>query len=106
MSALSDPAKRTANETNDSHAGFFKAKLDLCFTFADIAETNLKIGHSKSAESAMSKAQEGWVTAQRLISDPIHAKRLTDEEIRDITAELERLRARIDGLIQLFRKQR
>src|ERR1700694_826271 len=104
MSDLSDPANRITNETNDSHAGFFKAKLDLCFTFADIAETNFKIGHSESGESAMSKAELGCATAQRLLSDPKHAKHLTAEEIQDITVELERLRARIDGLQQRFKK--
>ena len=104
MSALSDPAKRTANETNDSHAGFFKAKLDICFTFADIAETNYKIGHSESGESAMGKAEQGWSTAQRRLLDPAHAKHLTNEEIQDITEELEWLRARIDEVQQRFRK--
>jgi hypothetical protein len=106
MSALSGPTNKLQPKWNDSHAGFFKAELALCFTLTDVAETNFKIRHSESAERAMSKAQEGWASAQRLISDPIHAKRLTGEEIQDITVELERLRARIDGLIQLFKKQR
>jgi hypothetical protein len=104
MSSLSGPTNKLQPEWNDSHAGFFKAELALCFTLADVAEAKFRIGHSESAESAMSKAQEGWATAQRLISDPTHAKRLTDEEIQEITVELERLRARIDGLIQLFKK--
>ena len=104
MSAPSDLPNNPLPELNDSHAGFFKAKLDICFTFADIAETNFKIGHSKSADSTMSKAQEGWSTAQRLLSDPAHAKHLTNEEIQDITAELERLRARIDEVRQRFKK--
>jgi len=102
MSALSDPANRTTNETNDSHAGFFKAKLDLCFTFADIAETNFRICHSESGENAMSKAELGCATAQRLLSDPEHANHLADEEIRKITVELERLRARIAEVRQRF----
>jgi soluble cytochrome b562 len=104
MSALSGPTNKLQPEWNDSHAGFFKAELALCFTLADVAEATFKIGHSESAESAMGKAQEGWATAQRLVSDPRHAKRLTDDEIQDITVGFERLRARIDGLMQLFKK--
>jgi hypothetical protein len=69
MSAPSDPPNNQLPELNDSHAGFFKAKLDICFTLADIAETNFKIGYSKFGESAMSKAEEGLATAQRLLSD-------------------------------------
>ncbi len=89
---------------NDSHADFLKADLEICFTFATVAETNFRIGHSESAESAIEKAQRGFNTVQRLLSDPAHGKYLTDEEIQNITAELERLRARIDEVRQRFRK--
>ena len=89
---------------NDFHADFLKADLEICFTFATVAETNSRIGHSESAESAMEKAQQGFNTVQRLLSDPTHGKYLTDEEIQNITAELERLRARIYEVRQRFRK--
>jgi hypothetical protein len=103
MNAPSDlPNKKP--EPNDSHAGFFKADLALCFTFVQVAETNFKIGNSKSADRAIRRVQAGWNAAHRLLSDPAHAKHLTDEEIQDITAELGRLRARIDELRQRFRK--
>ena len=104
MSVPSDPPDRVQLEPNDSHADFLKAKLALCFTFAEIAETNFRIGHSESADSAMSKAQKGWATATRLLSDPDHAKHLTDGEIQNINTELERLRAKIDGLPHRFKK--
>jgi hypothetical protein len=104
MKAPSDTSNDSQYEWNDSHADFFKAELALCFTFVRVAETNFRIGHLKFADAAMSNAEEGWATAQRLLSDPKHAKHLTDEEIQDITTELRRLRARIDELEQRFKK--
>jgi hypothetical protein len=103
MSASPDPPDKLQPEPNDSHADFSRAKLALCFTFADVAETNFKIGHTKSAENALNKAQEGWTTAQRLLSDSAH-KHLTKQEIQEVTAEMEWLRARIDELRQRFKK--
>ena len=94
------------NDTNGTiHTlAFLKLTWRFASTFADVAETNFKIGHSESAERAMKKAEQGWATAQRLLSDPTHAKRLSEKEIQDVTSEVERLRARIDGLIQRFKK--
>jgi hypothetical protein len=104
MSARSDTPNDPQHEPNDSHADFVKAELALCFTFVRVAETNFRIGHLKFADAAMSNAHEGLATAQRLLSDPKHSKHLTDEEIQEITTELDRLRARIDELEQRFKK--
>jgi hypothetical protein len=105
MSAPADPPNNAQPEpSDDSHVDFLKADLEICFTFATVAETKFRVGHSESADSALEKAQQGFNTVQRLLSDPAHAKYLTDEEIQNITAELERLRARIYEVRQRFKK--
>jgi len=80
------------------HADFMNVELKLCFTFANVAETNCKIGHTESAKSALEKAELGYATLQRFLADPKHSRHLTEKDIRHITAELRRLRERLDAL--------
>ena len=90
-------------ESNNEHADFMNVELTLCFTFADVAETNHKIGHTESANSAISKAEQGYATLRKFILNPNHSRRLTNEDLRRITAEMQRLRERLDALQAAFR---
>jgi hypothetical protein len=56
-------------------------------------------------DKSMDNAEKAYEAVIHCLSDPKHSKHLTVEEIQEMTAELERLRGRLDGL-QRFRKRR
>jgi hypothetical protein len=87
MTALSDPER--------ARARFLKAELELGFTFTTIASQNYETGHRESAGKSMVNAEKAYETVTRFLSDPKNSKSLTGAEIRDITAELERLREKL-----------
>jgi len=83
---------------------FIKTELALCFTFSIIAARKYETGNQESGAQSMANAEKAYETVIRFLSDPKHSKHLTGEESQDITAELERLRERLDGLIRRFKK--
>ena len=83
---------RTQSNPDATHARFLKAELALGFTFTTIASQRYEIGYKESAGRSMVNAEKAYETVSRFLLDPKHSKRLTDAEISDITAELERLR--------------
>ena len=92
---------RTQSDADGTHAGFLKAELALGFTFTTIASQRYEAGYKESAGKSMVNAEKAYETVSRFLIDPKHTKRLTDAEVHDLTAELERLRgelAKLDGL--------
>ena len=100
MSDQSDPPEPMRARLSQSHVDFLRTDLSLCFTFADLADTRLKMGNQESAGQAIADAETGYQTLSRFLSDSKHVRHLTDDEIRELTAELRRLRERLDGLQQ------
>jgi hypothetical protein len=81
-----------------------KSELALCFTFSTIAARRYESGDQESAETSMANAEKAYETVIHFLSDTKHSTHLTRETIQEFTAELERLRDRLDGLISKFRK--
>ena len=81
---------------------FIKTELALCFTFSVIATRKYETGSQESGAKSMANAEKAYETVIQFLSDPKHSKHVTGEESQDITAELERLRDRLDEL-QRFR---
>jgi regulator of replication initiation timing len=81
-----------------------KSELALCFTFSTIAARRYESGEQESAKKSMANAEKAYETVIHFLSDRKHSTHLTAEESQDITIELERLRDRLDGLIQRFKK--
>lgn len=74
MSAPSDPATR--------HVSFLKAELELGLTFTTIASQRFETGYEEAAGKSLVNAEQAYKTVSRFLSDPKHAKNLTDAEIR------------------------
>jgi hypothetical protein len=98
MSTPFDSFAKLHEESAYHRLEFIKTELKLCFTFSTIAAQKYE-----SAANSMANAEKAYETVMHFLSDPKHAKHLTDEQTQDITAELERLRDRLDGLIR-FKK--
>ena len=102
MSTRSDPYAHLQAESDRHRLDLIKTELALCFTFSTIAARTYE-GNQESAERSMTNAERAYETVLQILSDPKHSKHLTEETIQDVTAELKRLRDRLDG-VQRFRK--
>lgn len=76
---------------------FLKADLELCFTFADIVETELGIQDAPGAQQALAKAEDGYAAISRLL---VHLRGLRRSEIRrglqQLHTRLETLKSRLE----------
>ena len=90
---MSGPADPSA-----THARFLKAELDLGFTFTTIASQRYETGYEESAGKSLANAEKAYETVSRFLADPKHTKRLTDSEVHDLTAGLEKLREKLTKL--------
>ena len=104
MSTPFDRFAKLRAESDGHRLDLIKTELALCFTFSTIAARKYETGGRESASKSMANAEKAYETVLQFLSDPKHSTRLTGEESRDITAELERLRERLDRLIRSFRK--
>jgi hypothetical protein len=99
-----DPFAKLQVESDRHRLNLIRTELALCFTFSTIAARRYETGNQESAQTSMAKAEKAYETVLQILSDPKHFKHLTQEIIQETTGELERLRARIDGLRQRFKK--
>jgi hypothetical protein len=77
---------------------FLRTEVEACFSFAKVAETERQTGHDEAASRSIEHAEEAYTTLTRFLSDPKHAKHITDEDHRELTAAMERLREELDRL--------
>ena len=103
MNTRSDPYPNLQADLDRHWVGFMKSELALCFTFSSIAARRYESG-DQGATKSMANAEKAYETVIQFLSYPKHSKHLSAEESQDITIELERLRDRLDGLIQRFKK--
>ena len=104
MSVPSDPSGKLQADSDINRLNFLKTELALCLTFSTIAARNYETGNQESAERSMANSEKAYETVVRFLADPKHSKHLTAEELQDLTADLERLREKLDGLAQQFRR--
>ena len=93
MSTPFDSFAKLHEESAYRRQAFIKAELKLCFTLATIATRKYE-----SAANSLANAEKAYATMMRLLSNPMHAKRLTGEQAQDVKAELKQLREKLDRL--------
>ena len=79
-------------------------ELALCLTFSAIATRRYETGNQEAAEKSMANAEKAYETVLLILTDPKHTTHLTKETIQESTWKLERLRERLDGILQRFKK--
>jgi hypothetical protein len=72
--------------------------LDLCLTFADVAETEYDMGHTEHAERSRTNAEKGYFDMIRFFSQ---ATGMTAEIADELKSKFAQLRERLDGLQRL-----
>ena len=92
-----DPLRLRA-ETEKARIALIRTDLDLCLTFARVAETAISMGHREHAERTIATAEKGY-------SDMIQyfhkATGMTAEVESEFQSKFRRLRERLDGLQRL-----
>src|SRR5205809_603987 len=82
----------------DTRVKFLLTELAMCFTYASIATTRLEFGNQESAKRAIRDAEYGYEMISDMLADPKHVAHVTGDQIREFTAELQRLRELLDRL--------
>ena len=86
-------------ETERLRLEFFQTDLDLCFTFADVAATEVEIGDLEAARRALGKAETGYAAMSRLsqnVEDVLQKQQIA-ERLMALRARIDSEQQRIDG---------
>jgi hypothetical protein len=97
MSDQPDPFENLQASLDHNLVNFLETDLALCFTFTDIAVARIETGNRQLAEQAIADAEKGYQTVSRFLADR-HASDMNAEKKQELTAELQRLRKRLDGI--------
>ena len=87
------------DKTEQARLHFIRTDLELCLTFATVAETAYRMGHWEHAERTIANAERGYPTLLRFFSK---AKRLAPGIEQELQSKFKEVRERLDGL-QRFR---
>jgi hypothetical protein len=83
------------DRTEQACLDFIRTDLDVCLTFAAVAETAYSMGHQEHAEQTVASAEKGYSTLLRFFSK---VENPTPETKKELELTLKRLRERLDGL--------
>ena len=99
---MGDPAKLSdvRAQSQRERLDFLQTDLALCFTFADVAATELaQTSDLKAAEQALANAEEGYATVSRFllgVEDGQQSETIRSKLI-ELRAKLDRLQQRLHG---------
>jgi hypothetical protein len=79
-------------ESDQLRIDFLRTDLAMCLTLTELAATRLQIGHEEAAKQTIAEAEKGYKTILGFLSDPKHSPHVTDEDRRELTTDLEKLR--------------
>ena len=80
---------------------FLTVELSTCSRSANLASKMYRAGNTIAADRTTADAEKCYAMVIRFLSDPKDSRSLSVEERQEITAELERLRERLDRLQRL-----
>lgn len=82
-------------ETERLRLDFIRTDLEVCLTFAAVAETAYSMRHREHGERTVASAENGYSTLLRFFSQ---AKGLTPETERELPSKFKHLREQLDRL--------
>lgn len=92
---LQNQSLKLRNETEQAHLDFIRTDLELCLTFATVAETAYSMGHREHAERTIANAEKGYSDMLRFF---LRAKGMTSDIEEELQSKFKHLRERLDGL--------
>jgi hypothetical protein len=82
-------------EAEEARLDFIRTDLDLCLTFAAVAETAYGMGHREHAERTLASAEKGYADMFRFFSQAVNP---TPETKKELERTFKRLREQLDWL--------
>ena len=98
-------AEQRRVESAQRRVDLLRAQLASCFTFADVAETEHNTGHEQIAARSLAHAEEGCSTLVHSLSNPKHLRRTKCEDEKELLADTESLRCKLDELRRLIGRE-
>src|SRR3954454_13889912 len=86
------------NDTDQARLDLIWTDLDVCLTFATVAETAYSMRHREHAERTLASAEKGYSDMVRLFTK---ATRLTPEAEEKFQLKFREVRERLDGVQKL-----
>jgi len=83
------------SEFEQSRLDFIRVDLELCLTFAAIADRSFRMGHRKNAERNLANAEKGYSDMSHFFSQ---ATGITEQIEMELQSKFKLLRDRLDGL--------
>lgn len=93
---LETEQKRLAVQSNRNRIEFLRTELQTCFTLIGLAETEQRSGNLEHAARSISDANKAYATVIHFLSDPKHAKHITENERIELNSGLDRVQAHLD----------
>ena len=97
---------RRFQETNQLRLRFIKTDLDVCLTFAAVAETAYSIGHREHAERTIASAEKGYDDMLRFYFQATEMTAEAEMELwsifRQVRERLDRLKRRVERGVQIY----
>jgi hypothetical protein len=87
--------RRLQDEINQSRLDLIRTDLDLCLTFAKVAETAISMGHREHGERTIASAEKGYSDMLRYFTQVAGMTAGVESELQ---SKFRRLRERLDGL--------
>ena len=94
---MADPSDRwlkLREDTEQTRFDFIRTDLDLCLTFADVAETAYSMGHREHADQTIATAEKGFADMLQFFSK---AEGLTAQQEQELQSKFQLLRE-LDGI--------
>jgi hypothetical protein len=83
------------DDVEQNRLDLIRTDLDVCLTFAAVAEAAYSMGHREHAARTVASAEKGYCDMLRYFSQ---AKGLTPEVEKELQSKFQHLRERLDGL--------
>ena len=85
-------------QSDRTRIDFLRTDLQICFTFAALAETEFEAGERDNAKRSLEDAEKGYATVSRFTTDPRHASHIPPEVLHELVTQLRQLREALDNL--------
>src|SRR5260370_36915910 len=85
------------DDFEEARLDLIRTDLDLCLTFATVAETAMSMGHREHAERTLARAEKGYSDMLRYFTQ---ATGMTAEVKKELQSTFKQLRERLDGVQQ------
>ena len=86
---------RLREQTEQARLTFIQTDLEVCLTFATVAETAYSLGNREHAEQTLAKAEKGYSDMLRFFTQ---ATGMTAGVEKKLLSKFQQLRERLDGL--------